>query len=368
MTLLDIRTALAALLKQVDDEITAQTPPTPIPVPVTPPPVVTPVPPVTPTTPLPTASTIKLGIFATQPSNATVIDDFGKWLGRKPDLIVENTDWSQDWNKALSTLSWQAQGLSIIVPNATSNYRTPRYPVVWGIPLFPQNGGCSLVTAATGAYDSWYTKFAQALVANGFDGSYIRVGWEGNGSWMPWCGAGKEAAFKGAFQKCVEAFRKVSPNLKFSFCNTLGWKNAKPDAIYPGDAWVDVIDIDVYDEWWTTAHQTNVALRWKEAYLYGEYNLEWYKNFVKAHNKPLAVSEWGVRPSWDAGGHGGGDNPYFIEQMAAWMKTNNVLWQSYFEKGDYMLSMNKPSSPPTVPPTWVPVYPNSAAAYKKAYS
>jgi hypothetical protein len=64
------------------------------------------------------------------------------------------------------------------------------------------------------------------------------------------------------------------------------------------------------------------------------YGLNWLASFGAAHGKPLAIPEWGL--GWTdlpvgSGGVGGGDNAYFVQQMANWVNSNNVVnviaWQ-----------------------------------------
>ena len=59
--------------------------------------------------------------------------------------------------------------------------------------------------------------------------------------------------------------------------------------------------------------------------------LAFWTKFAKAHKKPLAIPEWGLNRRSD--GHGGGDNPYFIERMHAFITdpANNVLFHCYFD-------------------------------------
>ena len=44
----------------------------------------------------------------------------------------------------------------------------------------------TLAQGATGAYNSSYVTLAQTLVAGGQANAYLRLGWEFDGSWMPW--------------------------------------------------------------------------------------------------------------------------------------------------------------------------------------
>ena len=52
---------------------------------------------------------------------------------------------------------------------------------------------------------------------------------------------------------------------------------------------------------------------------------------LSGNGKPLAFPEWGLAIRSD--GHGLGDDPFFINQMAAWMQNpaNDVLYETYFD-------------------------------------
>jgi hypothetical protein len=75
-------------------------------------------------------------------------------------------------------------------------------------------------------------------------------------------------------------------------------------AYYPGDAYVDVVANDLYDQGFKAAWEANEAL-------------------FRAHpNKPFAMAEWGL---W------GIDDPAFVERMAAFVKTHpRIEFIAYF--------------------------------------
>lgn len=61
-----------------------------------------------------------------------------------------------------------------------------------------------------------------------------------------------------------------------------------------------------------TAAQVNQSqiISWND-YSTGYKGLVFWANFSAAHKKPFSIPEWGV---WNqASGHGGGDNPYYIQ-------------------------------------------------------
>ena len=97
-------------------------------------------------------------------------------------------------------------------------------------------------------------------------------------------------------------------------------------AAYPGNAYVDVIGLDAYDQSWATPQTPTNA--WSSTTLP---SLTAAQQFASAEGKPLAFTEWGVTIRTD--GHGLGDDPYYINHMVSWMETssNDVVFESYFD-------------------------------------
>lgn len=270
---------------------------------------------------------------------------FGQWRGRPVELIQE----------FLPGGSWA----DIEMPNWLPwpwNQLPNRPQMSLGVPLLPSDTE-TLAIGATGGYNSHFTALATNLVAAKMSDSVLRLGWEMNGNWFRHSAIGKEADFIAYWRQIVTTMRAV-PGANFDFCfnPTLGagtWQ-ARPDTMYPGDAYVDSIGLDVYDSIWGNSTATPQD-RWVKVQA-GVYGLDWWANFATAHNKPLCFPEWGCVDKASASGGGGGDNPLFVTSFLAWMKANNVRSESYFEvtagDGDHLLEGT--------------VFPLAAAAYKSA--
>jgi hypothetical protein len=205
-----------------------------------------------------------------------------------------------------------------------------------GVPIIPTNSSgtavATLAAGATGAYNGSYVTLAQTLVAAGEANAYLRLGWEFDGGWMPWNATtpAAEASYAAYFDQIVTAMRSV-PGAAFRFV----WN---PDAgaftqsgynvalAYPGNAFVDVIGLDAYDQSW--ASPQTPATAWSQTTLP---TLVAAQKFASAQGKPLALTEWGVAVRSD--GHGLGDDPLFITNMAAWMHNpaNDVAFEAYFD-------------------------------------
>ena len=214
----------------------------------------------------------------------------------------------------------------------TGPWKGSGYTLSLGVPMFPTGVGASLATGATGAYDSYFTTLAQTLVAAGQANAYLRLGWEFDGSWTAWYAGtpSAEASFATYFQQIVTAMRSVAGE-QFRFVwdpdvgafTDAGYSVA---AAYPGNAYVDVIGLDAYDQSWATPQTPTNA--WSSTTLPA---LTAAQQFASANGKPLAFCEWGVTIRSD--GHGLGDDPYYIDQMVSWMHSpaNDVTFESYFD-------------------------------------
>jgi hypothetical protein len=238
------------------------------------------------------------------------------------DYLPSNSGWSgmdgAGGSLAWLTNAWEGTGSTLSL----------------GVPIIPTDASGvaqgSLATGATGAYNSYFVTLAQTLVAAGESNAFLRLGWEfdyvGGYAWTV-ANAAQAASYVAYFDQIVTAMRSV-PGENFSFV----WN---PDAgafiesgynvemSYPGNAYVNVIGIDAYDESWASPHTPAGA--WSVTTLPA---LSAARAFAAAQGKPLAVCEWGI--AFD--GQGLGDDPLFVNNMAAWMQNsaNDVVYESYF--------------------------------------
>ena len=214
----------------------------------------------------------------------------------------------------------------------------------------------SLAKCAAGEYDLYWRNLANNLASYGLNSAYLRLGWEMDGGWFAWRaepGSGNEGHFAGCFRRTVEVMRTAQPASQWRFV----WNpnNGFPgtsylDATWPGDAYVDVVAIDLYDQSWvantypypSTCDAACRLTRQQTAWNRHGWYLSLIRNFALAHGKPMAIPEWGVTTRPD--GHGGGDNPYYVQKMHEFIMNpgNNVAFHSYFDvtyvDGDHKIS------------------------------
>jgi hypothetical protein len=300
--------------------VTATPPPTP-----TPPPAPTPTPPPTPT-PAPGGGAPLEGVYV-GPANPSGVASFDATTGTHSSVASDYLPSSSGW----SGMDGAGGGLSWL----TGPWQNKGYTLSLGVPMIPESSSGApvgtLATGATGAYNSYFISLAQTLVAAGEGNAYLRLGWEFDGGWYAWSATtpATEASYAAYFDQIVTAMRSVSgENFRFVW-------NPDADAFtaydynvtlaYPGNAYVDVIGLDDYDQTWVTPQTP--ANEWNETSLPA---LSDAHSFAAAHGKPLAIPEWGLTIRSD--GHGLGDDPLYINDFTSWMKnsSNDVLFESYF--------------------------------------
>ena len=203
--------------------------------------------------------------------------------------------------------------------------------LVLGVPILPGVG--TLAQGATGAYNQYFATLAQNLVAQRESNAILRLGWEFNGDWYPWSVANNTDAqnFAAFWRQIVTTMRAV-PGQQFSFLwnpNGASPTSYTPDQAYPGNAYVDYVGTDVYDEYWGSPQTPQNS--WANI-LSESWGLNWLSSFAASEGKPIAIPEWSA--CYRSDGHGLGDDPYFINQFANWIASNNVAFTDIFSFND----------------------------------
>jgi len=205
----------------------------------------------------------------------------------------------------------------------------------------------TLAACAAGSYDSDYIAVAKAFQQYGVLSNIFRIGWEFDGNWFSWSSNGHEADYAACYRRIVQVMRATVPGnrWKFDWNPTANAKMATLIATYPGDDVVDYITVDIYDTSRNVAtaypypNPCDDACRLKRQQANWNnilYELKYIIGpFAMAHGKPIGFTEWGVWSEAGVNGStpGGGDNPYFIQQMYNYINdpANNVAYTVYFE-------------------------------------
>ena len=317
-------------------------------------------------------------------SSPAGIETAASWLGSASSVkyaqdFVDATDWSH-----------------IDDPWQLSNWEGSPYQMVWGVPMLPCGAPatqCATNVAdynlvATGGADGYYETLAQNLVAAGFGSSYIRLGWEFNADWMGWGICNEDGSglaswasdFVPAFQNIVTSMRSVAgANFKFIW-NPIDSSNsscpgASLEDFYPGDSYVDVVSLDAYDaigatttdqDRWTdllngvnAGGWTAVAPAAVNGQAFPGYGLSWLAAFGQEHGKQIGLPEWGLVDTGTDGG--GGDDAYYMTQMADWIKANASGPVIFWNYGGGTLTLDIPNYTNGATP-------NATAAFQSAFS
>lgn len=287
-----------------------------------------------------------LGVFSGgfNPSSAAAYES---WLGRRSDFNVEFltetafTNYVGADGKPITDSLLQSTGWVVSV---WSGANRPDRNMMFSVPLATKQDR-SLANVAAGKYDAIYLGVAKAI-ASRYPGAIIRIGWEFNADWYSWSAMGRAQDYIAAYRRVANIFKSVSSDFTIDWCPVQGFSAKMPatDA-YPGDDVVDVISMDVYNDYRWGDFKDDPVKRWEWMKNFKN-GLLWQKEFATAHQKPMGLPEWGVNK----------DDPYFIEQMYEWIRTNDFAYVAYWDSNSAfkgMLSKNQ--------------YPQAAAAYKRLF-
>jgi len=257
------------------------------------------------------AQGVPLGVYAGE-ANPFGVATFGLKTGTIPSYATDYLDKSGGWaamDSASNIKAWSGT----------------RYRLSIGVPILPGVG--TLAQGATGVYDQYFATLGENLVSDHEADAILRLGWEFNGNWFRWSVASPtDAADFVAFWRQIVTTMRTVPGEKFKFLwnpNGPSPTSYTPEQTYPGDSYVDYVGTDLYDNFWGTPF-TPVA-GWVNQ-LSQQWGLDWLATFAAEHNKPIAIPEWSDEYRTD--GHGFGDDPSFVDNMAQWFVTNDVAFAS----------------------------------------
>lgn len=287
-----------------------------------------------------------LGVFSGgfDPKSAA---NFESWLGRRSDFNVEFltetafTNYTSPVGVKITDSLLASTGWLVSVWGGANR---PDRNMMFSIPLATRQDR-SLANVAAGMYDASYLSVARTIAAR-YPGAIIRIGWEFNADWYSWSAMGRPDDYIAAFRRVAGIFRSVSNDFTIDWCPVQGFSSKMPaDSAYPGDDVVDVISMDAYNDYRWGDYKTDPVKRWEWMKNF-KYGLAWQRDFAASHKKPMGLAEWGVNQ----------DDPYFIQKMYEWIRSNDYAYASYWNSNSAfkgMLSNNQ--------------YPNAAATYKQLF-
>jgi hypothetical protein len=184
---------------------------------------------------------------------------------------------------------------------------------------------------AAGAFDGHFRALAERLVELKAPDTVIVLGWEMNGiTYTSRCGPDPQA-WKTYWNRIVTTMRSVpGQKFRFDFAPTRGRDAIPWTQCYPGDATVDILGMDSYDQPTGRSFDEQV----KEPY-----GLQEHVDFAKAHGKPISYPEWGLFRN--------GDNAEYMKRMLTWMDEHRPLYNTltdYCPHGVFECAQNPRSS------------------------
>jgi hypothetical protein len=272
---------------------------------------------VTPTT-KPVGVTVPLGVYA-GPGSPVAATAFSADAGAPVQYAfdyIDGTNWQSISNPMWFVQQWSGSG----------------FQMIWGVPMLPSTGGFTLAAGATGAYSAYFSQLAYTLVDHGLANSVIMLGWDPEDATFPWAArtAAAAADYVSYWRQIVTAMRAV-PDEQFEFA----WDSAPdsdavlPPALYPGNAYVNIVATDAFD---VGAHGSSSS--WS-AIANEAFGPDWFATFAANHNKPLMIAKWGVVPT---SASGGGDNATFVDQFLRWADERHLFAAVTWDYGSWAVT------------------------------
>lgn len=297
------------------------------------------------------------------------VGHFESWLGRRVDVIGDffpNNTWD----------GWSNSGWLF------GAYKNDQDRLVLAIQMLPDARnvpGVSNAAGAAGNYDSYWISLRNLIISKNMTNITIRLGHEFNGDWYSWKAGTTSTdneSYKKYYRRIVGILRGTDgkTHFKFNWTGAVGYKStwSKPDLTYPGNDVVDEIGMDVYDvndqgiypissSLTESQKQAKASSAFTALRNINAYGMDWWASFARLKGKPLTIPEWGVWKLKNSN-MGGGDNPYFIQNMYSWFETNKdvLKYHLYFDITDADIVANHRLSN-------LSQFPNAAKAYLNAF-
>lgn len=273
--------------------------------------------------------------FTGESDSVTVKDgSFAAWRGRAVDI---GGTWA-----ATDSIQHLINSPSWSIAHGTTYGDLARIDYAAGGPL----AGETWAEAAGGKFDlRWAAQLREMQLAWGLrpaSNFYIRFAHEMNGNWYSWSVAPSDVTnYITAWRRFHKLVQMNFPGANLVWCaNSKSTWNYDIRTLWPGDAYVDIIGVDAYNNYpWVNSDSTFSMKTEELSAQGGPVGIERWRTYALAHGKPLAIPEW-ANASVNNGG-GGGDAPTFMRLFHAWLAANggggpgNVLYEILFNVSGY---------------------------------
>lgn len=245
---------------------------------------------------------------------------FGAWRGSPIDLRTV----------FFGKLNWNH-----IRASAKTRPDTPRMAI--GFPMLPVTHRGQLAACASGAFDGNMREIRDAMLANGWKGSLVRLGWEFNRvdhSVFPWAAQGDGSSYVGCFRRWVGILNAGAKN--FVIVWNAGNEGTYPgpiERLWPGDSYVDIVGSNFYDRCPPMRTDAEFEERVNRRDKWGNpAGPQAWLAWAKARGKKWALPEWGVGGQTTGCNKPGFDNPFFMRKLNEFLRANagQVAFESYF--------------------------------------
>ena len=182
--------------------------------------------------------------------------------------------------------------------------------------------GAYLRDTAAGKWDEDYRIVARNLKQAGYGDAVIRLGHEFDTAWEPWSARGNSEAYIAAFRHVHDVFERESSAFSYDWTSTRASFRQYGPAAYPGDAYVDIVGMDIYYR-----ESSPISDKvWETQYVPA---LQAHREFARAHGKPVSYPEWGRAI---------GTSSEFVDRMYSWFAglplggAGGLTYHSYFNE------------------------------------
>jgi hypothetical protein len=166
------------------------------------------------------------------------------------------------------------------------------------------------------------------LVAGGLQNSVIRLGAEMNGPWeTDFIGTTttEQRLWANCFANEVTAMRHASgEHFLFDWNPNACYMNVPFTNYYPGNANVDILGIDLYDETCTLPNTSPIS--WN-LLIHEPAGLLIFESFAKKQRMPMSFPEWGLLRNPN------GDDPGYVNGIGSTFDHGDFAFESYFDSG-----------------------------------